>query len=163
MPVLVIDATEYTPPHECSYSLHAHRTAWCQNAFALHMHILWRTFMVGPFRRQQPGQRQCFGHPCSNARYRWCGVKSGCLLCCAGLGEESGECYIISDIKNKGDGMVYCDKEQAYNTKGYEVRACFKLYLSTWLKVCARACCKASGTPQVLMCLVTVITIMTKF
>lgn len=38
-----------------------------------------------------------------------------------GLGEVAESCYIISGTTNRGDGIVLCDKQQAFNTPGYEV------------------------------------------
>jgi hypothetical protein len=40
----------------------------------------------------------------------------------AGLGDQPGECYLISGVDNKGDGWMKCNKTEAYSQKGYEVR-----------------------------------------
>jgi hypothetical protein len=45
------------------------------------------------------------------------------FLVLAGLGEAHGECNIISDKTNRGDGLVICNMtdREAYEARGYEV------------------------------------------
>jgi hypothetical protein len=45
-----------------------------------------------------------------------------CRLPAAGLGDQASECYLISGNISKGDSVMKCNKTEAYNTQGYEVR-----------------------------------------
>jgi hypothetical protein len=69
-------------------------------------------------------------------------VVCGPLSLLAGLGEERGECNIISDTTNRGDGITICNMtdREAYKARGYEVRAMLHCTSTEVLDPCCTSC-----------------------